>query len=496
MKRLLLAAAAILAMGGCSDGSGDSSGTARAKIFFTDAPFPFDSISRVDLYIAKVEASANLDSSQSAVGISGWVTVAEPQRTFNLLDFQSGSSVLAGEADIPAGQYRAIRVTINTSLSRVVDSMGIEVPVHWPVNGVLVLNAFVEHALDVSGPNAHIVIDFDVSRSFLVLETFPPQVVFSPWIRAVNEAATGSIAGVVTGPDIEGHQTPLPDVTVLVMTTGAPGYAGSVLTSGRTDAQGHYLIAYLAAGQYGVAPQPPASYGFRGATATVQVGAGAQSVASFTLQRDSSGGGGVDTSTVTPGGPVASLAIRFWSPSGDTALITCDSIPLQAELRNAAGQILLGRQVNWTSSDASLLGLEGVFGIYAHARALKAGTATIIATSEGKTGAVTFKITGPDCAGGGGGGGGSSVPVATVTLSPSILSAAVGDSIGSYAALAGAAGQVITGRHVTFTVSDPSVVSIMGSFGQSVVLRALKIGTATLTATSEGKSGTAAVTVH
>jgi hypothetical protein len=40
------------------------------------------------------------------------------------------------------------------------------------------------------------------------------------------------------------------------------------------------------------------------------------------------------------------------------------------------------------------------------------------------------------------------------------------------------------------------LVSIMGACGQSVVLRARKAGTATLSATSEGKIGTAAMTVH
>ena len=495
MKRLMLAAAALLALGGaaaCGDGSGGGdSGTTRTQIYLTDAPFPFDSISHVDVYISKVEASPSLDTSQTDTG--GWVTVAEPQRTFNLLDFQSGSSVLAGEADIPAGQYRAIRLTINTQQSHVIDNQGHEVPVTWPVNGELALNAYVEHALDVTGPNAHIVIDFDVGRSFLVLQTFPPQLVFAPWIRAVNEAATGSIAGVITGPDVEGHQTPLPDVTVLVMTSGPPDSAGAIVATGRTDAQGHYLVSYLAAGQYGVAPQPPAYFGFHGATATVQVGNGAQTVASFQLVRDSSGsGGGPDTSTVTPGGPVASVHIVVGTPSGGTSLTSCDSIPLRADLFNSAGQALLGRLVSWTSSDGTVLRLEGIFGVYAHARALKAGSSTVVASSEGKADTVKFNVTGADCVGGGGNGG----AVETVTFSPSTLNAAVGDSIGTLITLKNAGGATLTGRAVVVTVADSSVASIMFTNGQSVILRARKLGSTTVTASSEGKSGSATVNVH
>ena len=497
MKRLTMVAAALVSMAAaaCSSDSGGASGTTRTQIYLTDAPFPFDSVERVDVYITKVEASTTLDTSQT--GTEGWVTVAEPQRVFNLLDYQGGASVLAGEADIPAGQYRAIRLTINTSLSHVIAIGGAEMTIRWPVQGELALNAYVEHALDVAGPNAQIVIDFDVGRSFLVLESFPAQLVFSPWIRAINEAATGSIAGVISGPDIEGHQTPLPDVTVLVMTAGAPAVAGSIVATGRTDAQGHYTVAYLAAGQYGVAPQPPAYYGFRGALATVQVSAGVQTVASFQLDRDTTGGPGIDTSTVTPGGPVASITLRVGTPNGSTALLTCDSVPMTAELRNAAGQVLLGRGVSWAESDPGVLQLQSMFGGYAHLRALRAGSSTLTAFSESRSASVTFTVTGADCpTGGGGGGGGDTVAVATVTLSPNILNPSVGDSIGSFAVLTGPAGQVLTGRPVSFAVSDTSVVGIMGAFGQSVILRAKRVGTATLTATSEGRSGTASITVH
>ena len=99
---------------------GPSRGAARAEIgpagpaddgktavFLTDAPFPFDRIERVDIHIDEIALSPQADTSE---GLPTWVTVAQPERTFNLLDLQNGTTALLGEADVPPGQYRAVRV--------------------------------------------------------------------------------------------------------------------------------------------------------------------------------------------------------------------------------------------------------------------------------------------------------------------------------------------------------------------------------------------------
>jgi hypothetical protein len=131
-----------------------------------------------------------------------------------------------------------------------------------------------------------------------------------------------------------------------------------------------------------------------------------------------------------------------------------------------------------------------------HVKPIATGTVTLTATSEGQTGHLTFTIAAGTGGGGGGGGGSGTGAVATVTITPGSVNAAVNDSIGMFAQPRNAAGQTLSGRVVTFTTSDSTVVSIMGAFGQSVILRSKKAGTSTITATSEGKSGTATVTVH
>ena len=83
------------------------------------------------------------------------------------------------------------------------------------------------------------------------------------------------------------------------------------------------------------------------------------------------------------------------------------------------------------------------------------------------------------------------IPVSTiaVTLASSTLS--VGQTIQATATLRDAAGAALTDRQVQWASSVPAVASV----GAAGVVTALTPGTSTITATSEGKTGSAAVTV-
>jgi hypothetical protein len=85
----------------------------------------------------------------------------------------------------------------------------------------------------------------------------------------------------------------------------------------------------------------------------------------------------------------------------------------------------------------------------------------------------------------------STAPVASVTVSPASASVAKGASQQFTATLKDVVGRTITGRPVTWASSSPAVATVSGSglvTGESA-------GTATITATSEARSGSAAVTV-
>jgi len=100
---------------------------------------------------------------------------------------------------------------------------------------------------------------------------------------------------------------------------------------------------------------------------------------------------------------------------------------------------------------------------------------------------------------GGGGADGTTAPppppatiaVATVTVALSAAQVTVGQSATATAELRTALGAVLTGRAVSWTSSAPAVAAVdaMGS------ITALASGAATITATSEGRSGTSALSV-
>ena len=79
---------------------------------------------------------------------------------------------------------------------------------------------------------------------------------------------------------------------------------------------------------------------------------------------------------------------------------------------------------------------------------------------------------------------------------PTSLNVAVGDSVLVRALLTDANGKDAGSRAVTWTTSDAAVVAIRSAFGIHALLQPLKTGTATITATREGKSGIATVTVR
>jgi len=85
----------------------------------------------------------------------------------------------------------------------------------------------------------------------------------------------------------------------------------------------------------------------------------------------------------------------------------------------------------------------------------------------------------------------SPAPVASVAVAPPSLNLTVGSIQQLSTILKDASGNVLTGRSVSWTSSSLTVATVSGSG----VATGLAAGVATLTATSEGRSGTATVTV-
>src|SRR5207253_5029840 len=105
------------------------------------------------------------------------------------------------------------------------------------------------------------------------------------------------------------------------------------------------------------------------------------------------------------------------------------------------------------------------------------GTATITAASEGKSGTSTITVT--------------PVPVASVEVTPATASVQAGQTVQLTATPRDAGGTPLSGRTVTWSSSTPAVATV-SSRG---LVSGVTPGSATITATSEGKSGTSTITV-
>jgi uncharacterized protein YjdB len=84
-----------------------------------------------------------------------------------------------------------------------------------------------------------------------------------------------------------------------------------------------------------------------------------------------------------------------------------------------------------------------------------------------------------------------SVPVASVTVLPATSSVAIGQTTQLTATLTDASGNTLSGRVVTWSSSQTSIATVSGTG----VVTGVSGGTATITALSEGQTGTATVDV-
>jgi hypothetical protein len=402
MKRTIPMFVGLLAVAAACSDNPVSGGSGHTRVYLTDDPFPYASISAVNVYVARIEASASTDTTNQDP--ASWVTIATPERTFNLLDFQGGSSALLGEADLPADKYAAVKVVINTARSSVVRNDGSGATVHWPVSGNLALYAVVEEPLAVTASGAQIVLDFDVGSTFL--SDGSGGFYFVPWIRAVDQAATGRIVGTVTATSIEGDTVPFANAVVSVYRVADdPPPAGIMRTNlpfagGRTDAQGHYSIAFLPAAHYEVIATDPAFPQRYGASYGAQVTVGKDTQANILMLVDTAsgggggGGGGGDSTGVdstgggAPSGPVATVTI---SPATQTISVG-DSAGAIAMTYNAQHQMLTGRTVTWALSDSSVVHVTAAAYNWILFRGVKSGSVTITASSEGVNGTAALTV--------------------------------------------------------------------------------------------------------
>jgi uncharacterized protein YjdB len=519
----------------------------------TDAPFPYDSLHSVTIYVVRIEAN----TAQDTTGAGQWVLITEPRKSFDLLALQQGTTALLGAGEMPAGQYHAVRMTIDSSLSSITWNDAAQHPARVNWHGWSSIYASIEYPVNVATQGGDVVLDFDVGRSFQYNYYGTNEFDFTPNLRAINSAAAGAIAGRVTQ-DSGGTQIPVPNAQVSVFATypGQPDSIGYLEATGRSDQAGHYKVGFLPPGSYFVRIEEPFIPSLEavvtpnvnvraGETATVsvllpqagaghayihisgqnQVGVGGTIwlyaavgdanghpvypaitwtssdpvVATVSAPADTGAaivtgrqagvatiyaatGGGLRDSLIVHVVVLGSVATVTIVPANATVAVGDSGVFLQAVFRDSAGHSL-GGNASWFSSDTTVVFVYPC-GACSGDRALgrAPGTATVFATSQGKTGQATITVA-------------PSAPVATVTVVPGSASLTGGDYATFTAQLRDAAGHILSNRSVSWSSTDNSVVTITSANGPSATILAQAAGLASLRATSEGKTGEASISV-
>jgi uncharacterized protein YjdB/alpha-tubulin suppressor-like RCC1 family protein len=175
--------------------------------------------------------------------------------------------------------------------------------------------------------------------------------------------------------------------------------------------------------------------------------------------------------------PVAVAAVAITPTSASVSVGATTS--LSAEARDAQGRVLSGRSINWSSS-ASNIATVSANGVVT---GVAAGSATITATSEGRSATANVSVT-PVIA-----------PVASIAFSTSATGLAVGQTLRLVTEVRDASGQVLTGRAITWTSSAPAVATVAAADATSGTVTGVSAGTARITASVEGRTAELNVTV-
>jgi len=105
LSRLRVAPFAAVVLVCCSTSSTGTVQPGTTKVLLTDAPFPYDQVSRVDVYIEQVAASTQPDTGGNAGDSlqTGLHTIVEPRKAFNLLTLSNGTVDNLGDGALLSG---------------------------------------------------------------------------------------------------------------------------------------------------------------------------------------------------------------------------------------------------------------------------------------------------------------------------------------------------------------------------------------------------------
>jgi len=219
---IAFAAATLSGVEACSDSTAVGTGTVGVRLTNqsvaaamladviasdTESPLPAGSVKSVDIFVVRIDAKAKEPTDDDAAeateesesGKEGWVTVAEPNASFDLMKLADGTNTFLGDAQVVAGSYNGFRliidpakssVTLNDDANTVIGGesiVGLKFPSADKTGIKIKLSG---GAVDVKeGETSTLVVKFDVSKSFVVRGASIEQngLLFKPVIRGERE---------------------------------------------------------------------------------------------------------------------------------------------------------------------------------------------------------------------------------------------------------------------------------------------------------------------
>lgn len=243
MKKALLLFTFILALlVGCTDTSTDPimQGKSNLKVYLVDSPASLDS---VIINVKRVEI--HKDGSDST---SGWITINNTLRSFDLLQLRNGASAVLGDSVLPPGHYSQIRLILADGSYVINEGIKYNLTVPSGFQTGIKLN----HEFTLEADKLYeLVLDFNVDKS--IHTTGNGKYMMNPVIRVMPIVTSGSISGQVL--PLEAQATVF-------------AYTGSDTISTYPDENGFFKLMVLPQGSYNIGITPLDSTVYKDSTIT------------------------------------------------------------------------------------------------------------------------------------------------------------------------------------------------------------------------------------
>lgn len=193
-------AAMLFSVAACSDSTAAGTGTVSVRLTNqsvaasvaadiiggdAESPLPAGSVKSIDIFVVRIDAKqqdatdddAAKDTEDQDSEKDGWVTVAEPNASFDLMKLADGTNTLLGDAQVAAGSYKAFRliidpakssITLNDANNTVIGGESIT-GLKFPSASKTGIKIQLSDDLQVKeGETSVLVVKFDVDKSFVV----------------------------------------------------------------------------------------------------------------------------------------------------------------------------------------------------------------------------------------------------------------------------------------------------------------------------------------